>query len=142
MTKANLFVLLQLALILLIFMECGLLTEFPWIILQAAAVLIGMWAILQFNFKDLAISPVPRQGAKLITNGPYLWIRNPMYLAVLLYCLPLAFSKPTVYPFFLGIALTTILIGKLQYEEDLLKEQYPEYRNYCKRSKKLIPFIY
>jgi protein-S-isoprenylcysteine O-methyltransferase Ste14 len=141
-TKANLFVLLQLALLLLIFLKCGLIIQNSWITLQLLAFAIGLWAIFQFDFKHLAISPTPKQNAKLVLSGPYKWVRNPMYLAVLLYCLPLVIEKQSIYAYFLYIGLLVVLHSKLHFEERLLKKHYPEYQDYCKRSKKLIPFIY
>ena len=142
MTKANLFVLLQLSLILLIFLECGLIASFPLIIIQGLGIFIGIWAIIQFKFRNLAISPLPSEEGKLVTNGPYKWIRNPMYLAVLLYCLALVIEAMSLLSAFLYLCLFIILYLKLKYEEGLLKKKYPDYENYCKRSKKLIPFIY
>ncbi|MAY83715.1 MAG: hypothetical protein CMP59_06225 [Flavobacteriales bacterium] len=142
MTKANLFVLLQLTLILLLFLECRPIASFPLIIIQLLGVLIGLWAILQFEFRNLAISPLPREEGKLVTSGPYKWIRNPMYLAVLLYCLALVIEAKNLIAVFLYLGLFTLLHLKLNYEEGLLKKKYPDYADYCKRSKKLIPFIY
>ena len=142
MTKANLYVILQFCFILLLFMECGVLSRFPLMLIQSAAVLLGIWAITQFHLNDLAVSPVPKADARMVVSGPYKWIRNPMYLAVLLFCLPLSVDRLSLLSAILFAGLLITLLMKLNFEEQLLKKQYPEFEDYCKRSKKLIPFIY
>jgi len=141
-TKARLFVLVQLVSILLIFLECGILTSPPSLFIQLFALIVGIWSILQFKFQNLAISPVPKEKAELIQSGPYRFIRNPMYLSVLLFCAPIALEKGNIISLSLLLVLLVDLILKIEYEEELLKSKFSDYRNYCKGSKKLIPFIY
>lgn len=142
MTKAKLFVLLQFLLLILLFYRCGVFASWPWLVIQLLGSLLGVWAILQFEFKDLAVSPVPKSQAKLIRSGPYQWIRNPMYLSVLLWCLPLALEARSLVSGLLFLCLVVLMVMKLNYEESLLKAHYAGFDAYRKGSKKLIPFIY
>lgn len=81
---------------------------------------------------------------QLITSGVYGYVRHPIYLGgLLLYTgIILAFGGFLV-PFVMFIVWLLLMHGRLRLEEKLLEEKFgEEYRDYKKRTKKLIPFIY
>ena len=138
-----LLVFLQVALILLIIIYSFLtnlnLLNLSLIIVGLA---VGFWAILLMRKSKLRITPDVATGAKLIKKGPYKYIRHPMYSSVLTICLGLFLTNiysTTVYFF---VLLVIVLNLKIIYEEGLLKKVFPNYKNYVKKTKKLIPFVY
>lgn len=62
----------------------------PWVATQAGfftvelvGVVLGTWAVMTMTVKNLAVLPEVKAGSRLVTHGPYRWIRHPMYAAVL-----------------------------------------------------------
>ncbi|MCS7233377.1 MAG: hypothetical protein N3C62_01165 [Synergistetes bacterium] len=78
---------------------------------------------------------------KLIKNGPYALIRHPLYLGLALLCLggvTASESRLLILPFSLNLF---ILIRKIIKEEKVL-EELPEFKDYRKRTWRLIPFVW
>jgi protein-S-isoprenylcysteine O-methyltransferase Ste14 len=96
--------------------------------------------VLGNRFSGLvAIQP----GHTLVTNGVYGLIRNPSYLGLILNSLgwSLAFRSGV------GVLLTALmlvpLLARIRAEEALLRSQFgDEYRAYCARTSRLIPWLY
>jgi protein-S-isoprenylcysteine O-methyltransferase Ste14 len=120
----------------------------PWLAtgllvwLQIIAIYLAAWAFWRFDLRQLRIAPDPARGARLITSGPYRWIRHPMYSSVLLLALAVVLGRPTLARVVVWLILLADLLLKLRYEEVLLAHRFPEYSQYRKRTKKLIPFVY
>ena len=78
----------------------------------------------------------------LVTTGPYAYLRHPIYAAIIHFIWAGAldnFSWPVLA---WAETVTAGAFTRMHIEEYLLKKKYPEYREYKKRVKKLIPFIY
>jgi protein-S-isoprenylcysteine O-methyltransferase Ste14 len=104
--------------------------------------ILGIWAILIMKPWQLTIFPEPKAGITLIKNGPYKFIRHPMYTAVLLVCLSWMLSSGAWFDVLLFVMLSINQWIKLSYEESLLIKIFPkEYPRYIDNSKALIPFI-
>jgi protein-S-isoprenylcysteine O-methyltransferase Ste14 len=113
-----------------------------WIWLEILGAYLGAWAFTQMKFRQLRIAPEPACDARLITSGPYRFIRHPMYSAVLLMTLAVVLSRPTPARLVVWAVLLGTLLLKLAHEETLLGRRFPEYVAYRKRSKRLVPFVY
>lgn len=114
---------------------------FPWLCFVLGLLLV-IWAILVMNPLKTTVFPEPKSGTNLLTNGPYRWIRHPMYTAVLLICFSWMWSSGTWIDVLLFIVLVANQWIKLSYEESLLTKMFPkEYPNYKRNSKALIPFV-
>src|SRR5690606_17426054 len=46
-------------------------------------VLLGLWALSSNRLGNFNIRPAPRAGGTLVQQGPYRWIRHPMYTSVI-----------------------------------------------------------
>ena len=80
---------------------------------------------------------------KLVTGGIYKYVRHPISLAVLVYDpgIPLIFSS--LYGFLITLALIPLILYRIEIEERMLLQRFgDEYRDYMRRTKKLIPFLY
>ena len=80
--------------------------------------------------------------AGFVTSGPYAYLRHPLYAALIHFVWAGAmdhFSWPV-----LGWAetVTAGAFTRMHVEEYQLKRRFPEYREYKRRAKKLIPFVY
>ncbi len=80
---------------------------------------------------------------KIVKHGIYGRIRHPCYFAMLLYVLgtPLIFSS--VYGFLITLGFIPFTLYRIRIEEKMLTEKFgDEYREYVKKTKRIIPFIY
>jgi len=83
------------------------------------------------------------RGHKVITTGPYQYVRHPMYVGVIIMfiCLPLALgSLLALIP---GTALTALIIIRIYLEEKMLLAELQGYKTYMDRVRyRLIPGIW
>jgi protein-S-isoprenylcysteine O-methyltransferase Ste14 len=78
--------------------------------------------------------------AKLLASGVYAWVRHPMYLGILLFCLGFFFLSPSVISLLIWIAFFIFYEKMTQYEEkDLIKLLGKDYIYYKKRVPKWFP---
>ena len=108
--------------------------------LQVAAILLVLWARFTFGFRSFHFAANPTQGA-LVTSGPYHYVRNPIYAAAWLFIWVGAAEHWSVENAALAAAIAFTLVVRIACEERLLRAAYPEYEDYAKRTKRLIPFV-
>lgn len=111
------------------------------IIIQLFSFCLMIWARITFKSRSFHLTANPTEGG-LVTNGPYRWLRHPIYAAVIYFswaCL-IAFSKIEVLVAVLFI--TVGLFTRMLLEEKELNKAYAEYAEYSKHAKRLIPFIF
>jgi protein-S-isoprenylcysteine O-methyltransferase Ste14 len=82
------------------------------------------------------------QARKLVINGPYRWVRHPLYLAQLITISGLMWQFVQPWAFLIACVTAAMQFPRMHYEERILAETYPPYRAYMARTKRLIPGIY
>lgn len=110
--------------------------------LLATAAVLGLWALGFNRWGNFNIRPELRSGARLVTGGPYRWIRHPMYASVLLGVGALVYADPRLWRVALLVALLVVLMTKAAREESYLRAAFPEYPAYASRTWRLVPFVY
>jgi protein-S-isoprenylcysteine O-methyltransferase Ste14 len=111
------------------------------IAVQAAAVALMIWARLTFGKRSFHAAANPTEGG-LVTTGPYHFIRHPIYTAACLFCWAGALANLTVVSAAAGLL---VLIGawvRLLVEERLVVARYPEYREYAKATRRMVPYLF
>ena len=117
-------------------------------ILQSCGIAIGLLACLIMAIavinlgKNLTPLPCPKDNAVLIQNGLYQFVRHPIYFGVLLAALAWLLIFPRMYILIYAIGLFFLFDIKARREEVWLVERFPDYQDYQRRVKKLIPTIY
>jgi protein-S-isoprenylcysteine O-methyltransferase Ste14 len=91
---------------------------------------------------NLTIYTHPKPTASLAQNGIYGIVRHPMYAGVILTALGWSLIRNSIPSFLLTVALALLLDFKAREEERLLVQRFPDYADYSKRVKRLIPFLY
>ena len=94
---------------------------------------------MNFRFN---IAPDISSNSKLIVKGPYKFIRHPMYTSVLGISFYLIMNDINYFRIIIFTILLVNFLFKLDYEEKILISKFPEYSEYKKTTKKLIPFLY
>lgn len=106
------------------------------------SVLLGTSAVLAHRPNHFRIVPEPDLRRALIIDGPYAFIRHPMYAALILLTFGLFVNYP-VMGHFLAFSLLFITLNiEIIHEERLLTRHLPNYRRYRDRTWKLFPFVY
>ncbi len=83
-----------------------------------------------------------KQGHELVADGPYRFVRHPIYTGLLLALFGNCLADGMVWgPYVFGLA-GVLLLWKLKLEESLMLQRFPEaYAAYPRRTKALVPFI-
>ncbi len=141
--KSVLLVALQFLLILLLLLNTSIKSvpalAYVFIILS---VILVFWAIAAMQKSKLSILPEPSANAVLITNGPYRFVRHPMYTAIIIGSIGLLISHFSAFSLGCMLALLIILLIKLTWEEKMLSKKFTAYENYMKHTSRLIPYIF
>ncbi len=112
------------------------------VVLVLASVALVLWTFLHNRPGNFNIRPTPRQGGRLITSGPYRYVRHPMYSAVLLGAAAMARMSPPMPGWLAWAALLAVLLGKAALEERWLMLAHPAYAAYRERSWRLMPGLF
>ena len=107
---------------------------------QVTAVALNVWARISFPRGTFRVTAAPGD-ASIIMRGPYRFIRHPMYSAALVFIWAGVASHLSVLTLTIGIAVTAVIIARVIVEERLLRAKYPEYLDYSRSTKALIPFV-
>ena len=107
-----------------------------------AAIALGVYTLLHNRLSNFNIRPEPKATARLITSGPYRFIRHPMYSTVLLAGAAFVGADNSGFKLGLWIALGLVLSAKARFEEQLLSEKFSDYPAYRARTKRFVPYLF
>jgi protein-S-isoprenylcysteine O-methyltransferase Ste14 len=109
-------------------------------LLLACGVVVLLDAFVRFARADGTPAP-PLPTAHLVVVGPYRFVRNPMYLAVLAIILGQALLSRSVGALiYAGVVLLAVAVFVLGYEEPTLELEYgDEYRAYRRNVRRWLP---
>lgn len=92
-----------------------------------------------FSYLDSSNQP---QG-ELVIKGLNAWVRHPLYFGIILFMMGYLMYQPSLKSLLVSIITLAYLLIGIHLEEQKLKNQFGEaYLSYCKRVKKLIPFLF
>ncbi|MBR3200013.1 MAG: isoprenylcysteine carboxylmethyltransferase family protein [Mogibacterium sp.] len=118
-------------------------------VLAAAGIGLSVWSIIYMknvgkgNPMDAFNHEVAPRTVNLMTDGPYRICRNPMLLGVFIYYIGLLICLQSWKAAVVFVAFFAVMMLQVNREEKRLKEDFGEaYIDYCKKTKKLIPYIW
>jgi protein-S-isoprenylcysteine O-methyltransferase Ste14 len=91
---------------------------------------------------NLTIFPAPRPEGRLIQTGLYSLVRHPIYCGVILVALGWSVARAGLLSLVMTGALVVFFDRKAAREEQWLVDKFPEYQEYRRRVRKLIPWLY
>jgi protein-S-isoprenylcysteine O-methyltransferase Ste14 len=126
--------------------------RFAWSELSAYAVLSGDmlillgWLGIFFVFRENSFSSATIEVSadqRVISTGPYAWVRHPMYAAGLVMLLGIPIALGSAWGVLVVVAIVPALIWRLVDEEAFLTRNLPGYRAYRDRVRhRLVPLIW
>ena len=119
------------------------------VILGVIGIALSIWSIVYMkivgkgNPMDAFNHEVAPRTSELMTGGPYRICRNPMLLGVFIFYTGLVICLWSWQALVIFIAYVAIMMVQVSREEQRLEEDFGEaYREYKKKTKKIIPFIF
>lgn len=110
------------------------------IVLQVVAVALMAWARVSFGRRSFNFAAAPRT-EKLVTEGAYKFIRHPIYAAIWLFSWAGVAAHISMINAILAVLVLVALMLRIVCEESCLRQQFPDYISYSKRTARLIPFV-
>lgn len=111
-------------------------------ILSSATALLGttaaIYAVLYLG-RSFSVFP---QARELVTDGPYRVVRHPLYLAELAVMFGAIWEIKQPWPLIIFSCAVGVQVLRMRFEEKILSETFPSYRDYARRTARLLPGIY
>jgi len=114
----------------------------PALALLACALVLGAWTLAYNRPGNFNIRPEPKKSGRLVTGGPYRFVRNPMYSAVLLFAAAEVVAYRDLWKIACWLALALVLLAKAMLEERGLRALFPGYAAYARRVRRFIPGVF
>jgi len=114
----------------------------PALALLACAIALGLWTLAYNRPGNFNIRPEPKSSGRLVTGGPYRFVRNPMYSALLMFAAAEVAAYGDPRKILCWLALAAVLLAKAMLEERGLRALFPGYAEYAKRVRRFIPGVF
>jgi protein-S-isoprenylcysteine O-methyltransferase Ste14 len=111
------------------------------IALQVMAVALMVWARMTFGRRSFHAAASPTSGG-LVKTAPYRYIRHPIYTAACIFGWGAIVVHLSLASVALGLLLFLGGLTRMVCEEQLVKQTYPEYLEYSKVTKRMIPHVF
>ena len=112
-----------------------------WAGLALGLASLGLWSWTHVALGTLWSVPLQlRTQHRLVTSGPYLRIRHPMYTAILAWATSLGMVLANWVPIIVAVGGAVIFVMRVPREEQMMLERFGgEYRDYMKRTGRFLP---
>jgi protein-S-isoprenylcysteine O-methyltransferase Ste14 len=108
---------------------------------QVTAAVFFVWARLTMGWRSFHATANPMDRAPLVTRGPYRLVRHPIYASLWWFVWAGVADHLTPLNVLCAVVIAAGLLLRMVLEERLLTERYPEYREYSKRTRRIVPFV-
>jgi len=118
----------------------------PMVVLAGDLLVLTGWFGIFLVFRENSFSAATievSEDQRIISTGPYGWVRHPMYATALLMLLGIPLALGSGWSVLLVLVLLPALIWRLVDEEKFLTRNLPEYREYQRNVRyRLLPSIW
>jgi len=107
--------------------------------LGAASLPLALWVFRTIG-KNITPTVETRERHELVTGGPYRWVRHPLYTVGTSFFVSLSLVATNWFMGLASLSVLSMLLVRLPKEEEKLIERFgDEYREYMKRTGRLLP---
>jgi protein-S-isoprenylcysteine O-methyltransferase Ste14 len=99
---------------------------------------LGVYGLLYLR-RSLSIIPEAR---RLVTGGPYRFVRHPLYAAEILAAFALVLARPGLWATLALVPFVAVQMLRAHFEESLLTRSFPEYKPYAAHTRRLVPLVW
>lgn len=104
---------------------------------------LGAYALIENRFFSGTVRIQSDRGHRVVSSGPYCWVRHPGYAGALLTYWATPLLLDALWAFAPVLLLTAALVIRTKLEDETLQEQLPGYRDYAQRVRyRLAPGIW
>lgn len=115
----------------------------PFIVMQIVGLLLIFWAILVKKLYKHPASHIKSKYVYLLKEGPYEFIRYPIYAGILLFLSAYVQDYLTIIKGIAFIIFVVLVIIRIKDDERRNETTFKhEYEEYKKTTKKIIPYLY
>lgn len=107
------------------------------LVILGLSIFLGLMALAQLNTR-LSPFPSPVSNGKLITTGAFKISRHPIYTALIFSGFGYALYKESLFKALIAILLFILFYFKSKFEEKLLLQKFPAYKNYMESTRRFI----
>jgi protein-S-isoprenylcysteine O-methyltransferase Ste14 len=107
----------------------------------ASGIAFSIWAKIHLG-KNWGMPMAMKENPDLIVTGPYSFIRHPIYTGMLIAMLGSMVTVGSMWLFWFILFFASFIYSAKKEEKNMLLQFPDEYRDYMKRTKMIIPFIY
>ena len=108
------------------------------LLLLLAGIVFSIFALLVLG-RSISLLP---QARRLVTRGPYALVRHPLYLGEMAAVAGIALQHWSIWALLLLGVSWVFQFQRMKYEERVLSESFPEYKEYMARTARLVPGVY
>lgn len=112
-----------------------------YLMIQIFGALLIVWAVITIKVSKAKAHQGLPKGYFFIHSGPYEIIRHPVYTGYLLIMISFVEIEFTFLRLIALLILAIAIFMKILREEDTMNRQIPEYAEYKKQTKTLIPYL-
>jgi protein-S-isoprenylcysteine O-methyltransferase Ste14 len=91
--------------------------------------------------RSLTANPVPKDDGVLVTTGLYSRVRHPIYFGLLVLSFGVVLDAGWWPQLVIALMLYFLLNIKAQFEEELLRKKYPDYKAYALKTPRFFPRV-
>jgi protein-S-isoprenylcysteine O-methyltransferase Ste14 len=116
--------------------------RYAGVVLYAAGTFIMNWSIV-FLGRHFSVQVTLQRDHRLVTEGPYRYVRHPRYAGILFCFLGIALVFGSIGALVLEALLVLTLLWRVRDEEALMASAFPdEWPGYTRKTARLVPGIY
>jgi protein-S-isoprenylcysteine O-methyltransferase Ste14 len=98
-------------------------------------------AVYAFSYLNRSASIMP-EARRLVTGGPYRWLRHPVYLFEEIGVIGLALPFASIWALLWLLVHAACQLQRMKNEERVLRGAFPDYDGYARNTARLIPGLY
>lgn len=123
--------------------QLGISCSIVGVVLYVICFVLGYWAMVVNEHFETTVRIQKDRGHKVITSGPYRFVRHPGYLSMILGGLSASLVIGSVYSLIPGGVAILAVVVRTYFEDQTLQEQLRGYAEYTKKTRyRLVPGVW